>query len=224
MLLCNTDYDPTRTVRALRMMIQNKVLGVAVMTSGFGPHFVEDLTTHQAAVVFLDLGPVRSFVANIRVDYAQAIHEAVEHLFGLGHRSMAFITGPQNLESAVIRRNAFMLALRGHGLAAHSTVEGDHKVEGGAGAAKTLLSCPPMPTAIMCSNDLTAIGVARKLMAAGVSIPEEFSVVGLDDIDFASFLHPALATVTLPRHKIGELAFKALNKILRSKKKRVSNM
>ena len=220
LLLCNTNYDPARTVGAVRKMIENKVRGVAVMTSEFGPDLVGELTTHHVAVVFLDLGPVRSFVANIRVDYAQGIHEAIDHLFGLGHRSIAFIAGPQKLRSAVIRREAFTLALREHGLPAHRTVEGNHQVDGGAAGAKALLSCRPLPTAILCSNDLTAIGATRELMAAGVSVPEEVSVVGFDDIDLACFTHPPLTTVSLPRCEIGKLAFKALNKILRSKPKR----
>jgi LacI family transcriptional regulator len=216
LLLCNTNYEPIRTISAVRMMIQNKVRGVAVMTSEFGPHLVEDLTAQRVGVVFLDLGPVRRFVANIRLDYAQGIHEAVDHLFGLGHRSIGFIAGPQNLRSAVIRREAFMLALRRRRLCAHSTVQGDHRAQGGAAAAKALLRSPSLPTAIVCSNDLTAIGVVRELMAAGVSVPEEVSVVGFDDIEIASFMHPALTTVAVARREIGELAFKALNKILRS--------
>jgi len=219
-LLCNTNYDPARTAGAVRKMIENKVSGVAIMTSEFRPDLAEELTARHVPVVFLDLGAARRFVANIRVNYAQGIHEAIDHLFGQGHRSIGFIAGPQNLRSAVIRREAFTLALREHGLPADRTVEGNHRVDGGAAAAKVLLASLPLPTGILCSNDLTAIGAARELLAAGVSIPEEVSVVGFDDIDFARFNHPPLTTVNLPRCEIGRLAFEALNKILRSKRNR----
>jgi LacI family transcriptional regulator len=219
-LLCNTNYDPARTAGAVRKMIENKVSGVAVMTSEFRPDLVEELTTRHVPVVFLDLGTPRKFVANIRVDYARGIHEAIDHLFGLGHRDIGFIAGPQNLRSAVIRREAFTLALREHGLPADCTAEGNHQVDGGAAAAKALLASRPFPTAVLCSNDLTAIGAARELMAGGVSIPEGVSLVGFDDIDFARFTHPPLTTVSLPRSEIGKLAFQALHKILRSKSHR----
>jgi DNA-binding LacI/PurR family transcriptional regulator len=220
LLLCNTNYDPARTAGAVRKMIENKVRGVAVMTSEFGPDLAEQLTARHVAVVFLDLGAVRRFVANIRVDYARGIHEAIDHLFGLGHRSIGFIAGPQTLGSAVTRREAFTLALREHGLPTDRTVEGNHKVDGGAAAAKALLASPPLPTAILCSNDLTAIGATRELMGAGVSIPEEVSVVGFDDIDFARFTHPPLTTVSLSGSEIGKLAFQALSGILRLKSNR----
>ena len=219
-LLCNTNYDPARTAGGVRKMIENKVSGVAVMTSEVSPDLLEQLTSRHMPVVFLDLGAARRFVANIRVDYSRGIHEAIDHLFGLGHRNFAFIAGPQNLRSAVIRREAFTLALREHGLPADCTAEGNHQVEGGAAAAKALLASRPMPTAILCSNDLTAIGAIRELSAGGFSIPGEVSLVGFDDIDFACLTHPSLTTVNLPRGDIGKLAFEALHKILRSKSNR----
>lgn len=219
-LLCNTNYDPARTAGAVRKMIENKVSGVAVMTSEFSPDLAEELTARHVPVVFLDLGTARGFVANVRVDYARGIHEAIDHLFGLGHRNIGFIAGPQNLRSAVIRREAFALALREYGLPADCTVEGNHQVDGGAAAAQALLASRPMPTAILCSNDLTAIGATRELMAAGVSIPGKVSLVGFDDIYFASFTHPPLTTVNIPRDEIGRLAFEALHRILRSKSHR----
>jgi len=192
------------------------------MTSEIRSDRVEELTARHVPVVFLDLGTARRFVANLRVDYAQGIHEAIDHLFGLGHRNIGFISGHRNLRSAVIRRDAFTLALREHGLRADCTAEGNHQVDGGPAAAKSLLASKPIPTAILCINDLTAIGAKRELIAAGISIPEEVSVVGFDDIDFARYTHPPLTTVNLPRCEIGRLAFEALHKILRSKSHRGS--
>lgn len=219
LLLCNTNYNPARTEAAVRKMIENKVRGVAVMTSELGAALAEELAAHQVAVVFLDLGPVRKYMSNIRVDYSQGIYQAMNHLHSLGHQDFAFIAGPQTLRSAVTRRKAFIDALHQWDLPSHRTLEGNHKVDGGMHAIEVLLAHPPLPTAILCSNDLTAIGALKALAEAGVRVPEDVSVVGFDDIDFARLAHPSLTTVNLSREHLGKLAFGALHKILRSKRR-----
>jgi DNA-binding LacI/PurR family transcriptional regulator len=213
LLLCNTNYEPRRTELAVRKMIENKVRGVAVMTSEFAPALAKDLLAHHVPVVFLDVGPVQVLTSNIRVNYTQGIFEAIDHLYELGHTEIAFIAGPQNLRSAVTRRKAFLDALQKRSLASHRTVEGNHKVDGGMTAVGTLLRKRPLPTAILCSNDLTAIGAIRALHEARLKVPEDVSVIGFDDIDFAQMAHPPLTTINLPRDRLGSLALEALRKL-----------
>lgn len=217
LLLCNTNYDPHRTHVAVGKMIENEVRGVAVMTSEIDTSVAQDLSAHHVAVVFLDVGPVRTMVSNIHVDYSRGIFQAIDHLHGLGHSEFVFIAGPQNLRSAVTRRKAFTDALRQWGLPAHRTLEGNHRVDGGLAAARSLFEHPRLPTAILCSNDLTALGAMRALYERGVRVPEDVSVVGFDDIDFALVAHPPLTTIRLSRELLGTLAFQALEKLLRSK-------
>ncbi|HEV2494527.1 MAG TPA: LacI family DNA-binding transcriptional regulator [Terriglobia bacterium] len=218
-LLSNTSYDPKRTEAAVRKMIENKVRGVAVMTSEFNAALAEELTSNQVCVVFLDLGQVGPYLSNIRVDYSGGILQAINHLHDLGHQDIAFIAGPQTLRSAVIRRKAFMEGLRHWGLSSHWALEDSHKVEGGIAAVRTLLDSDRFPTAILCSNDLIAIGAMNALQDAGLRVPEDVSVVGFDDIDFASFAVPPLTTVRLSRERLGRLALEALRKMLRNKKR-----
>ncbi len=219
LLLCNTNYTPARTEAAVRKMIENKVRGVAVMTSELATALGEELAARQVAVVFLDLGPVQKYMSNIRVDYSQGIYQAINHLHSLGHQDFAFIAGPQTLRSAVTRRKAFIDALHQWDLPSHRTLEGNHKVDGGMHAVEVLLAHPLFPTAILCSNDLTAIGALKALAEAGVRVPEDVSVVGFDDIDFARLAHPPLTTVNLSRQCLGKLAFDALHTILKSKRR-----
>jgi DNA-binding LacI/PurR family transcriptional regulator len=218
-LLCDTNYDPRRSEACVRMMIENKVRGVAVMTSKLAPHLIEDLTANHVAVVSLDLGAAGFYTANLRVDYAQGIRQAISHLHSLGHKGIVFISGPQEVRSAMIRREAFVSSLRSHGLSAEHIVEGNHKADGGMRAAQTLLAQGNIPTAILCSNDLTAFGVMGTLREVGMRIPEDISIIGFDDIYFASVTTPPLTTVGLPRNKVGKLAFEALREILRKKKR-----
>lgn len=219
LLLCNTNYDPKRIQAAVHKMIENKVRGVAIMTSELGSELAEELTANQVAAVFLDLGRVGNHKSNVRVNYPVGIFQAIEHLHDLGHKDIAFVSGPQTLRSAVIRREAFVNALSRRGLSAHRMLEGNHKVDGGIAAAHSLLADGPLPTALLCSNDLTAIGVMSALHEAGLRVPEDISVIGFDDIEFARIAYPPLTTVSLSRDQLGRLAFQALQNIMKNKKR-----
>jgi DNA-binding LacI/PurR family transcriptional regulator len=89
-------------------------------------------------------------------------------------------------------------------------VEGNHTLEGGMAATAKLLKLPVRPTAIMCSNDMTAMGVMRQSYEEKISIPHELSVVGFDDIRLAQFILPPLTTVQMSQSELGRLAFQAL--------------
>ncbi|HEV2348301.1 MAG TPA: LacI family DNA-binding transcriptional regulator [Terriglobia bacterium] len=219
LLLCNTNYDPKRIKGAVHKMIENKVRGVAIMTSELATELAEELTANQVAVVFLDLGRVGHYKSNVRVNYSVGIYQAIEHLLDLGHTDIGFIAGPPTLRSSVIRREAFVNALSRRGLPAHRMLEGNHKVDGGIAAAGNLLAHGPLPSALLCSNDLTAIGVMSALHEAGLRVPEDISVIGFDDIEFARIAYPPLTTVNLSRDQVGRLAFQALQNILKNKKR-----
>ena len=217
LFLCNTNYEPHRIRAAVRRMIENKAPGVAVMTSEMDPDLAAELAANEVAVVFLDVGEVKPWMSNIRVNYSRGISQAMLHLRELGHQDFAFISGPKTLRSANLRRNAFIESLETWGLSSERTLEGNHRADGGAEAARILLSQRRLPTAILCSNDLTAMGVLQALGEAGVDVPGEVSVVGFDDIDLAHFAHPPLTTSILSREELGRVAFKALQRILTSK-------
>jgi DNA-binding LacI/PurR family transcriptional regulator len=162
--------------------------------------------------VFLDVATPREGIANIVVNYERGINEAVDHLVAIGHRRIGFVSGPQHLKSAQIRRLAFLRSLSRYGIHEDDRliVDGDHKVGGGLAAIGHLLSLDAKPTAVLASNDLTAIGMMRGIQAAGLTVPGDMSVVGFDDIWLAQFTDPPLTTVRLSRTELGQRAFHAL--------------
>jgi LacI family transcriptional regulator len=91
-----------------------------------------------------------------------------------------------------------------------SVVEGNHKIDGGEAAMRQLLSLPEPPTAVLTSNDLTAIGALRAITRARLRVPQDISVVGFDDIEFSRFTQPPLTTIRLSRDELGHKAFDAL--------------
>jgi len=211
-LLTSTVHDPLRMEASVRRMLERRVDGVAVMTFGMEELLLEDLKVRNVPLVFVDVGPDRPRVSNIRIDYLHGIRQAVQHLAALRHQRIAFITGPLNLKSAAARRNAFVESMKEIGLAVapQLIVEGDHSLEGGRKAMAALLKGQARPTAIVCSNDMTAIGVMRQSYEEKISIPRDLSVIGFDDIRLAQFILPPLTTVQMSQSELARLAFHAL--------------
>lgn len=219
-LLWATNYDPERTQVAVQKMIENMVRGVAVMTSQPEPDIAHELLRNNIPVVFLDQGHVGRGVSDIQVNIAPGTTSAVDYLYELGHREIAFIAGPQDRVSASRYRDALIGILKGKGLKADCIFEGNNKVEGGYGAVQAMLQRSSLPTAVLCSNDLTALGVIAALRDAGRRVPEDVSVIGSDDISFCRLAYPPLTTLRLSREALGNLAFQALERMLRSKRRR----
>ena len=211
-MLTSTGNDPARMETAVRRMIERRVEGVAIMTFGMEEVLLEDLKLRKVPLVFVDVGPARARVSNIRIDYLLGIRQAVQHLAALRHHRIAFISGPLNLKSAAARKQAFLGAMGEIGLEAVPSliVEGTHTIEGGIAAFGKLLGGSTRPSAILCSNDLTAMGVMRKAYEEGIRIPDDLSVIGFDDIRLAQFVLPALTTVQMSQAELARLAFNAL--------------
>jgi LacI family transcriptional regulator len=138
----------------------------------------------------------------------------VQHLAALGHKNIAFISGPASLHSAQSRLKAFTTSLKECSIALNPAwiVEGNHTMEGGIAAMGRLLAenAKKMPTAVMCSNDMTAIGVLHKLYRAGLRVPDDLSVIGFDDIHITEVTIPPLTTVQMSRFDLARAAVTAL--------------
>jgi DNA-binding LacI/PurR family transcriptional regulator len=189
------------------------------MTVSVSPAIAAKLKESHVPVVFLGLGLVQPYVSNIRVGYATGTAQAIEYLCGLGHRNFAFIAGPQDHPSSLIYQDAFKQALGLRRLAADRIVIGNNTVEGAAEAVRRLITQPDFPTAVLCSDDITAIGSILALQQAGLRVPEDVSVVGSDDIQLARLWRPSLTTIRLPRDAMGKLAFTALETMLHLKRR-----
>jgi LacI family transcriptional regulator len=211
-LLTSTVHNPKRMELAVRRMIERRVDGVAILTFGMEDSLIEDLRFRKLPLVFVDVGPHVPGVSNIRINYQHGIRQAVQHLAALRHVRIAFVTGPSHLKSALARKAAFEGSMQEIGLAvpAEMLVEGDHKMEGGMKALVQLMALPNRPTAILCSNDMTAIGVMREAYEYGIVIPRDLSVVGFDDVRLSQFTTPPLTTVQMSQTLLAEYAFKAL--------------
>ncbi len=211
-LVTSTVHDPERMKTSVRRMLEHRVEGVAVMTFGMEESLLDDLKLRNVPLVFVDVGPPRPRVSNIRIDYLHGIRQAVQHLAALRHERIAFITGPLSLKSALARKDAFTRSMSEIGMAADPEliVEGNHTLEGGEEAFSKLLNGRLRPTAVLCSNDMTAIGVMRKCYSEKVLVPRDLSVIGFDNIHLSQYIIPPLTTIEMSQAELGRLAFQAL--------------
>jgi LacI family transcriptional regulator len=212
LLLTSTDYLTTRMTTCLRRMLERKVDGVAMMTSEMDVGLIKELSKRNVPIVFMDVGQMGPRMSHVSIDYGNGIRQAVDHVVELGHRQIAFISGPLDLHSARTRRQAFLDGLAHQGVAADRRMirEGTHTAEGGEKAMAELLRTSRRPTAVVCSNDWTAIGALHAIHAAGLRVPDDISVVGFDDIPLVSYTTPALTTVRMSAREVGSTAFQAL--------------
>jgi DNA-binding LacI/PurR family transcriptional regulator len=212
LILLNTNYETDRAVDYIQRLIQMKVAGIILITAEFDEAFIREARRKRTSIVFHDLGVVDEKMSNIILDYAVGIDEAVQHLVSLGHKKIAHIAGSHEIHSAGVREQAFIDSVKRHlpGQPKPKIYEGDFRFEGGRLAASKMLAEKDLPTAVVVANDLMALGAIQELKAAGFHIPRDMSVVGFDDISFASLSEPALTTVCSPRVEIGRRAVEAL--------------
>jgi len=209
-LLTSTVHDPKRMESSVRRMIERRVDGVAILTFGMEESLIEHLRDRKVPLVFVDVGPDVPGIANIQINYLNGIRQAVQHLAALRHTRIAFIAGPEHLKSAAARREAFETSMKEIGLSNDLIVVGDHRMEGGMNALLQLIKLNEPPTAVLCSNDMTAIGVLREAYEQNIKIPDQLSIVGFDDIHLAEFTIPPLTTVQMSQNDLAKIAFNAL--------------
>ncbi len=211
-LVSSSNSDPEVLTNCVRRMLERKVEGVAVMTFGEEEPILDQLTHRNVPIVLAEFKLDDPKASTILLDYSTGIHAAVNHLAALGHTKIAFFAGPHKLHSAITRENDFRTAMQAAGLAIekHWIIECNHTLKGGVAGYAQLKNFPVRPTAIVCSNDMIAIGVLRAAYMEGLHVPKDLSVIGLDDIDFAEFTLPPLTTIRLSRIDLARAAFEAL--------------
>ena len=211
-LVSSSNSDPAQLTTCVRRMLERKVDGVAMLTFGEEEPVLDQLTLNDVPMVLAEFKPENPKTSTILLDYGTGIRAAIDHLAELGHKKIAFLSGPHSLHSAITRENDFLAAMQASKLPVRKEwiIECDHTLKGGVAGFEKLLALHESPTAIVCSNDMTAIGVQRAVYMKGLRVPQDFSVIGLDDIDFAEFTLPPLTTIRLSRVDLAKAAFEAL--------------
>jgi len=211
-LLCNATDDPGRELAYINLLLERRVDGIIVAASRVGARHAALLARAGVPVVLVNSEAPGSGLAAITSDNRGGARLAAEHLLALGHRRIGHITAPPANAAAAARLLGVRDALRGAGIAPNllDVALGDGRVGGGERAMSELLDRHPRPTAVVCYNDLTAMGAMRAVRRAGYAVPGDVSLVGFDDIDLAQWTDPPLTTVAQPKREMGAWAFARL--------------
>ncbi len=218
--LCNTDYDIEKGLKSISALIKRKIDGIIVASSQADSSVIEQLIDTKVNFVLVDWCKRNIGVDSLYFDYKVGIAESISHLVSLGHTNIYFISGPKKLKTAQIRMRNFIDTIEKHkgDSLSYKILEGDHKIEGGYKAAQKILRKKILPTAIVCSNDLTAIGAMKALEVGGIKIPDYISIIGLDNIALTEIVSPSLTTIELERYRIGKTAMELLLNRIKERK------
>jgi LacI family transcriptional regulator len=210
LMVCSSDESTEQERRYLSALEEHRVDGLLITPAERDLSGLRALTGRGIPTVLLDRDGEGVGLCSVTVDDVRGGELAAAHLLALGHKQVAFVNGPTTIRQCADRRRGARRAYKKLGLRA-----GDGlweigvpalSVEQGERAASLLLARKPRPTAVMCANDLLALGVLKGLAGAGVGVPQEIALVGYDDVAWASMLSPPLTSVRQPKYELGAAA------------------
>jgi DNA-binding LacI/PurR family transcriptional regulator len=196
--------------QAIESLLELHVDGMVLASPRVNDDFIAQ-AGRTVPVVVLNRHTVDDSSDSVTNDNIAGARLAVEHCVSFGHRKIAMISGGSSV-AATVRREGYLRAMRDFDLAENKViVEGAHTEEGGYTGAQELLKLKPLPTAIFASNDLCAIGAMNALEEAGLTIPDDVSLVGYDNTTLAALLHIELTSIDQPGTVMGRLAIDRLS-------------
>jgi LacI family transcriptional regulator, galactose operon repressor len=207
--LLNNDWNAVREQKHIRQMRQHQFDGLIINPTAT---LNSDLIELPLPVVLLASGESYPDFDTVSSDSAQAGRLAMEHLIGLGHRRIGLIAGPLRRRKSHTHYDTYLKTCEAHGLTVNPDwiVETTFTHEGGFSAAQRLLELALPPTAIFAVNDIIALGALQAVHHAGLGVPEDISIIGMDDIFAAASSNPPLTTIAKPKYDIGVTAARFL--------------
>ncbi|HZQ43904.1 MAG TPA: LacI family DNA-binding transcriptional regulator [Acidobacteriaceae bacterium] len=216
----DTETDPNHIAVCADRMKERRVEGIAVLTFGMEQSLHGD--AGKLPMVYAGADRQLEGIRNIRVNYQSGFRDAVKHLAEFGHKRIGYLSGNLDWSSMRMRYEALRKAMRSAGLPLQKdlVIECNHTLEGGAEGIAKLLSLPKPPTAVMCCNDMAAIGALKTMSARSLVAGRDVSLIGFDDLTLCSFTQPSLTTIRFSPSELASLAFRALLEDIRQDKVR----
>lgn len=214
-MIANTDDEEEKEQLALRAMQSRSIEGIIIATARLNDPVVAECTRLHMPFVLVNRVVEQEGVNAVIVDEDYAMRSTLDHLIELKHRRIAHITGPQDTSTGLDRATFFYNHMKLHGLDTH-LVETTEKFTtmDGYEACKKLLAKDDSFTALVAGSDLIALGCMDAIREAGLSVPEDISVVGNNDIPMLERMNPSLTTISIPKYEMGIQAAKILLDII----------
>ena len=211
-IFCHTHNEPERESQYIRLLEERQVQGIIVASRRTEELTHTYLKSRRMPIVYANRYEPGESISCVLVDNEAGGYAATKHLLDLGHRRIAFISGPPGRSSSRDRRRGYERALSEAKIPVAPDLirTGEYSVESGCNAMKQLLSLEARPTAVFAANDDMAIGAVNCIVESSWRVPEDISVVGYDNSIQSGFVHPALTTVDFPLSHVGAVAAKVL--------------
>ena len=221
--LYNLTDHPQHPQQLLQKLGKQSIEGIIVTGSTPFPELLEWRERHQVPMVVINRQVAQSGVHCIKVDSENALYRATQHLLSLNHTRIGHLASPVTGEIEQSRQRGIELALQEVGLTLRPEwcpiVSPGAEVEGGYQAMRVLLDLPvdDRPTAVLAFNDIIAVGALHAVRAAGLRVPQDISIIGMDDISIAAHVYPPLTTIGQPKYRMGKLAVQMLHQMREGK-------
>jgi LacI family transcriptional regulator len=210
--LCNTEEDPEREISVLKSLEEKRVDGLILCSSRLSEAELHEVVSRYSSVVLVNRRLVGDRVCSVRLDDEAGGRLATEHLLQSGHQAVGLLGGPESSHSGQLRSKGYRAALSDANLpyypdwVRHCSPD----ASGGQKAARELLTAHPELTALVCYNDLVAVGALQACAKLGRRLPDDIAIVGYDDIRLAALVSPPLTTCRAPRYELGAQAVRLL--------------
>jgi LacI family transcriptional regulator len=217
LLVASSSYRQEVEEEQIRSLVARGADGIMLIGHDRAPQVTEFL--HQRGLPVLVTWAYDPTQAGVSVgfDNRRAMRALAEKTLDLGHREVAVITAPlAHNDRARARVEGIRDAIAARGLSVNGlrVIETDYGITTGGEAFAALMRSHPRPTVVMCGNDVLAVGAVKRARALGLSVPENVSITGFDDIDIASVVDPALTTVHVPHRAMGSAAARCLIRMI----------
>lgn len=221
LLLCNTEGDLARLDFNIDMLLQKQVDGLLLMSDEIASQNLDIFSRHKPVpTVILDGGEANFPCDKIQDNSRQGGYLATSYLIEKGHTKIGCISGPRDKQATSERFSGYLQAMQEADLEINETWHafGNFECEGGKQAFEAIYASGSLPSALFVCNDMMAMGVISTANKLNISVPEDLSIIGYDDIKLAKYICPALTTIHQPKFNLGQKAFDTLLDKVQSKR------
>lgn len=214
-MVCNTGWNSLKEQEKLRVMVEQRVDGIILKPAAFPK--TDELEALNIPIV-LFWHAMADNLSYIEVDHEAGARLAVRHLIERGYRRIAYMGGQETSPSNQIRLLAYQQTLQENGLVADPSLIsfGGFRLESGYERFARMIQQSNPPDAVFCGNDIIALGVLQYTRDHHIRVPQDFGLIGFDDISYASLPLINMSTISQPREKLGQQALQALLKEIES--------
>lgn len=218
LFIAASEHDPLRERKIVQTMMEQRTDGVIICSSSFSAEQGRQLLAYGFPVVVVNYQAAENFHYSIYHDDIDGSRQLTRHLITLGHKRIAYLGNSRSGRTTLDRLNGFRMEMEQNGLVVpedyvYHVPGGEPQL--GLTSADYFLRLKNRPTAIVCFNDMLAVGVLKGLRQAGVRVPEDISLTGFDNIAFSDYTNPALTTIDQPKRSLGREAAELLLDLLK---------